>query len=188
MQSSRTVRISSKIKTKCRERHHDIHSPKMELSYCNNCRAYVEVNKLMCECCGEKISKQLNHKWLHIVLKRGIEQHQLQVMQWAMWPAKEPVYVEIKFKGCVYETEIKYLALFNENQHLDEILPVIYSHTSIKGYRVWIPETEENDSCCRKCHEKLLLDKNGDIYCRNCITRNNHTDEVFSRNEIGITV
>lgn len=168
------------LKNGCRKIHHSIHSPHLELEYCKNCDAHVQVRaENKCSCCDRTIPKFLTHTWLSRVLKFGVKQHHNFIRDWNMWPNDlihdgerflkigDPTWLEIKYRDTVYEIPAKYLALALEPIEEKAKLDIIKSHIGIKGFRVWIPEDEEIDLKCERCGKKMMMRKDK-MFCTVC--------------------
>ena len=178
-----SIKLIKKAKNGCKKIHFDIHSPKLNIEYCSNCQARAQItNDNICECCGVKVEKPKNFKWIRKIMKIGCEQHKYIVRKWAGFPTKEPIFLEIRNKEIVYEIEIKYLALFEYHLNPFDIMPTIQNKLRMKGMRLFFPEDEETDQICRKCGDTLKLDKNYNVFCKGCAVRTQHSEELLLTN------
>lgn len=76
-----------KKKNGCRGLHHSCHSPHLELEFCKNCDANVQVrNRNICQCCEKLVVKFIKHTWLSRVLKFGLKQHANFIRDWSRYP------------------------------------------------------------------------------------------------------
>ncbi len=183
--SSKILLKSKKNNFKCRGQqfHHRIQSPKYELEFCSKCDAYVEFRKVcndcldvpnecthgpICYCCGKKTQKMFKKVWLSRILQAGWRQHHNFIRDWCIFPTRERIWVEIKYGGTVYEIQIKYLALYNEQINEDDKMRIIEPKLSYKGFRITFPEEEQMDELCYICGKKLFYDLNGKIFCKSC--------------------
>jgi hypothetical protein len=181
--------LKSKIKSKslCRKLHYAVQSPRRELAYCEYCSASCEIRQIkeekrsVCGCCGNEIQRERSFKFVRKVLNAGIRQHHRAILDYNLWPTKEPQYKEIYLEGgMVCELPIKFLALGRENQHPEEVMPLVEKYLIVKGYNLWIPDEINIDSICNKCQTSLKLDKHGVIFCPNCVQKYEHSD-LFMR-------
>jgi len=178
-------KIKYSTKKKCRgpQFHHSIQSPKYVLEFCKKCDAYVETRPTcmdcidnpiecrhgpICYCCTTPTVKHQKKIWLSRVLQAGWRQHHNFIRDWIRMPTKERIWLEIKYGTTVYEIQVKYLALYNEEIKAEDKMRIIEKKLTIKGFRITFPESEEIDEICYICGVKLRYDKNSRIYCPKC--------------------
>jgi hypothetical protein len=65
------------------------------------------------------------------VLSVGTQLHEKTIEEYKYFPYKELVYVEIKYTGKTYMIPVKYLALYTEHPHPNEIMPLIQDSLKI---------------------------------------------------------
>lgn len=179
----------SKSAPQCRgtQYHRSIHSPKYELEFCKKCDAYVEFRKVCqacsenpdiepakchhgftCYCCGSKTEKPLNKLWLQRVLNSGIRQHSNVIRDWCRMPTRDPVDLEIFFKGSVYGIQIKYLALFMERINEEDKMNIISKKIWRIGFNIFYPDIQEMQETCVTCGNNLVFNMNNKIFCKTC--------------------
>jgi len=61
---------------------------------------------------------------------------------WATFPTRKPVTLEIGLGVQVYKIDIKYVALWNEAIPKEDKLAVISKFNKLYGLRVWIPDDD----------------------------------------------
>jgi len=125
-----------------------------------------------CECCTKKVTKSLKHTWVKRVMLAGMKQHRHFVNNWLMFPTgtkENPIYLEINYREVVYETDVKFLALFQcSTLPPKEILPLIKDNLFIKGIRIWVPDDEFMDEKCPHCNMVMKYNRKGVEFCPSC--------------------
>lgn len=144
-----TQQLVKKTKTHilkdCRKRHISIHNPNLEVHHCEYCQAnVVATDEFKCSCCGHdvpKVSKN-NYARLEKVLNKAQRDYGQLAQDWASFPTKKPVTLEIGLGSQVYRIDIKYVALWNEPMRKEDKLEHIARHYRLYGLRVWIPDDD----------------------------------------------
>lgn len=141
-----TIKIKIKtLKNGCRKRHVSIHNPNLEIYYCENCHANVTATEeLDCDCCGKKVPKMIKNNFARLekVLNKAEREYGQLAQDWATFPTKKPVTLEIGLGSQVYKIDIKYVALWNEALPKDDKLAVISKFNKLYGLRIWIPDND----------------------------------------------
>jgi len=168
----------------CRQLHIPLKSRRGAI-FCKNCDDYVEKQEgdNNCICCGKHTLELKRTLQMVRIINFGIKQHKSFLRDWLRFPSDvgmnqdhtkftwdiNPIYLEIRFQGQVYEVQAKYLALAMERPNHPEILEIFKKHVRLKGLRIIIPEDEPIDSKCEHCNEQLRLDRRGREFCPKCV-------------------
>lgn len=129
----------------CRKRHISIHNPNLESHHCPNCMAnVVATDEFKCTCCGEHVPKvaKNNYARLEKVLNKAQREYGQLAEDWASFPTKKPVTLEIGLGSQVYKIDIKYVAFWIEALPKLIKLSYIAKHYRLYGLRVWIPDDD----------------------------------------------
>ena len=107
------VKVKKEIKLKdCRKRHVSIHNPNLEVHHCPYCQANVVANdEWNCTCCGHNVPKvaKNNYARLEKVLNKATREYGQLAEDWATFPTRKPVTLEIGIGSQVYKIDIKYV-------------------------------------------------------------------------------
>ena len=82
----------------CRKRHISIHNPNLEVHHCPYCMAnVVATNDFNCTCCGHNVPKvaKNNYARLEKVLNKAVREYGVLAEDWASYPTRKPVTLEI---------------------------------------------------------------------------------------------
>jgi len=129
----------------CRKRHISIHNPNLEVHHCEYCQGnVVATNDYKCTCCGHQVPKvaKNNYARLEKVLNKAQRDYGQLAQDWASFPTRKPVTLEIGLGSQVYRIDIKYVALWNEPMPKESKLQHIAKHYRLYGLRVWIPDDD----------------------------------------------
>lgn len=129
----------------CRKRHISIHNPNLEVHHCPYCMAnVVATDELNCTCCGHNVPKvaKNNYARLEKVLNKAVREYGVLAEDWASYPTRKPVTLEIGIGSQVYKIDIKYVSFWNEALPKIEKLNYIAKHYRLYGLRVWIPDDD----------------------------------------------
>lgn len=83
-----------------------------------------------------------NYARLEKVLNKALREYGQLADDWATFPTRKPVTLEIGLGVQVYKIDIKYVALWNEAIPKDDKLKVIAKFNKLYGLRVWIPDND----------------------------------------------
>ena len=92
------IKVVKCAKNGCRKRHVSIHNPNLEIYYCENCKANVTATeKLVCNCCGKEVPKMVKNNFARLekVLNKAQREYGQLADDWASFPTKKPVTLEI---------------------------------------------------------------------------------------------
>jgi len=129
----------------CRKRHISIHNPNLEVHHCPNCQAnVVATDEFKCTCCGHDVPKvaKNNYARLEKVLNKAQREYGQLAEDWASFPTRKPVTLEIGLGSQVYKIDIKYVAFWIEALPKLVKLNYIAKHYRLYGLRVWIPDDD----------------------------------------------
>jgi len=129
----------------CRKRHISIHNPNLEVHHCEYCQGnVVATNDYKCTCCGHQVPKvaKNNYARLEKVLNKAQRDYGQLAQDWASFPTRKPVTLEIGLGSQVYRIDIKYVALWNEPMPKESKLQYIAKYYRLYGLRVWIPDDD----------------------------------------------
>jgi len=129
----------------CRNRHVSIHNPNLEVHFCNFCQANVSTNNDMkCMCCFHSVPKvaKNNYARLEKVLNKALRDYGYLADDYASFPCKKPVTLEIGLGSQVYHIDLKYVALWIEPINKEDKLRVIAKNYRLYGLRAWIPDDD----------------------------------------------
>lgn len=129
----------------CRNRHVSIHNPNLEVHFCSFCQANVSTNSEMkCMCCFRNVPKvaKNNYARLEKVLNKALRDYGHLAEDYASFPCKKPVTLEIGLGSQVYHIDLKYVALWMEPINKEDKLRVIAKNYRLYGLRAWIPDDD----------------------------------------------
>jgi len=129
----------------CRNRHVSIHNPNLEVHFCNFCQANVTVSvEMKCTCCFHNVPKvaKNNYARLEKVLNKALRDYGFLADDYASFPCRKPVTLEIGLGSQVYHIDLKYVALWIEPINKEDKLRVIAKNYRLYGLRAWIPDDD----------------------------------------------
>jgi len=129
----------------CRKRHISIHNPNLEVHHCPYCQANVVADdNFNCTCCGHNVPKVAKNSYIRLqkVLNKAQREYGQLAEDWASFPTKKPVTLEIGIGSQVYKIDIKYVSFWNEELPKLQKLKYIAKHYRLYGLRVWIPDDD----------------------------------------------
>jgi len=99
--------------------------------YCEKCKAWVYSDKSYCICCRQRTTHKKHHIWLKRILSVAVDIHSHTIEEYKFFPYKELVYVSIPYNHKLYMIPVKYIALYTEHPHPNEIMPLIQDSVKI---------------------------------------------------------
>jgi hypothetical protein len=100
-------------------------------SYCQVCKAWVYSEKSFCVCCRKRVAHKKHHIWLKRILSVAVQLHNDTIEEFRLFPYRELVYAEIPYNRKMYMIPIKYIALYAEHPHPNEIISLIQDATKL---------------------------------------------------------
>lgn len=100
-------------------------------SYCEECKAWVYTEKSFCICCRKRVMHKKHHVWMKRILSVALQLHHDTIEEYKLFPYRELVYVEIPYNRKTYMIPVKYVALYAEHPHPNDIMHLIHDATKI---------------------------------------------------------
>lgn len=113
-----------------------MHNHREQIVHCDFCRAFVLVyykeNEVCCSCCFGRVSiNKRKYIWLYRILLKASKQYTEVIDNFILFPSSTKDTVVVTYEGINYEIPVKYIAVWQENPHKDEILPFIDKYVQI---------------------------------------------------------
>lgn len=99
--------------------------------YCQICKAWVYTEKNFCVCCFKRVNHKVHKFGLRKILNAGLQEHKEIIQSYKEFPYIGVTYLSINHKNRVYHIPVKYLALYDEHPHPNEIMSLIQDSLKI---------------------------------------------------------
>jgi len=93
--------------------------------YCQKCKSWVYTDKVFCVCCGKRVLHKVHHLKLKTILNGAVQIHERAIEEFKLMPYASIVYVDVTYMGRRYHIPLKYLALYSEHPHPNEIMSLL---------------------------------------------------------------
>jgi len=99
--------------------------------YCRLCHSWVYADKVFCVCCGKKVAHKVHHFKLKTILNGAVRIHAEAIAEFKLIPYKTMVYVDVTYMKRTYHIPLKYLVLFSEHPHQNEIMGILQDTVTV---------------------------------------------------------
>ena len=102
--------------------------------YCPKCKAWVHTDKSFCICCMQRVRHKTHYIHLRRILNEALKIHESTEEQYKIFPYRDLTFVELIFHKRKYHLPLKYLALYAEHPHKNDVLPLIQDYVcTVRG-------------------------------------------------------
>ena len=96
--------------------------------YCPKCKAWVHTEENFCICCMKRVKHKTHYIHLKRILNEALKIHNQTVNEYKLFPYRDLTFVEVIFQKRKYHIPLKYLALYDEHPHKNEVMPLIQDY------------------------------------------------------------